>query len=445
MPAPVQDVAAVIVGAGPAGLGAAARLARCGLGPIVVLDREAQPGGLPAQSEHHGFGLRRYKRPLRGFDYAARLASAATRAGVDVRLQTTVLRVTPDRTVLTTSAGGVLGYRARVVILATGCREAPRPLRSAAGTRPAGIYNTAVVHRLLGLLHERPGRRAVVVGSEDVGLMAVRLLERSGTRVAAVIEELPYLLGYRVNLLYSVIPFRVPVLLGHAVVGIVGHRRVEGVDVRALSTGQVTRIPCDTVVFSGRFLPESGLAREAEVALDPRTGGPIVDQHYRTSIPGIFACGNVLHGAESSDTAFDEGVRCGEAAAAYAAGRLADVESVWCEGCGHVAAIVPQRLTPGARGIVRLLVRPDAPLAGVTISARCDGKRIGGAWRPWAMPHRASTVLLRLPLVPRGGRLQIDMRGHIRGPRYASAAPFDALPPQRSGAFQAAQTAGDGG
>jgi len=412
--APVLDVDAVVVGAGPAGLGAATRLMRRRVGRVIVLDREDQPGGLPAQSGHRGFGLLRYKFPLTGGEYAGRLARAANAAGVEVRLGTTALSVSPALEVVAVSPAGLVRYKARTVILATGCRETPRALRAAGGDRPSGIFNTAVVHRLLGAMHELPGRRAVIVGSEDVGLMAVRLFRHAGARVPAVVEELPYLLGYRANYLYSVAPFRVPVLLGHRVVRVIGRRRVEGIEVAPPGGAPVQRIPCDTVVFSGRFVPESALAREAGVALDVRTQGPLVDQHYHTVLPGIFACGNVLHGAESSDVALDEGERAGDAAAAYVSGRLAAGPAVAIHPGAHLAAVVPQRVTLDGRGRARLLVRPDVPLVRVTILATRDARRVARARRLSVVPHRAAKFTLDLEGLNETSRLEVGFAGRVR-------------------------------
>jgi len=418
---PVLEVDAAVVGAGPAGLGAATRLMQRRVGRVVVLDREDQPGGLPAQSGHRGFGLLRYKFPLTGGEYAGRLARAATAASVEVRLGTTVLSVSPSLEVVAVSPAGLVRYKARAVILATGCREMPRALRAAGGDRPSGIFNTAVVHRLLGTLQELPGRRAVIVGSEDVGLMAVRLFRHAGARVLAVVEELPYLLGYRANYLYSVAPFRVPVLLGHRVVRVVGRRRVEGIEVAPPGGAPVRRIPCDTVVFSGRFVPESALARDAGIALDVRTQGPLVDQHYHTVLPGIFACGNLLHGAESSDVALEEGERAGEAAAAHLAGQLAAGPAVAIHPGAHLASVVPQRVTLDDRGPVHLLVRPDVPLVRATVLATRDAHQVGRTRRLSVVPHRAAKLTVSLQGVDGTSRLEVGFAGRVRSFREAAA------------------------
>ena len=413
------DVAVTVVGAGPAGLAAATQLAARGVGRVVVLDREDLPGGLPAQSEHRGFGLRRHMIPLSGRRYAERLVADATRAGAEIRLQCTALRIA-SREVLAVSPQGLERYRCRAVVLATGCREAPWPYRAPAGSRPAGIFNTAVVHRLLTLMRELPGKRVVVVGSEDVGLMAVRLLQVAGARVAAIVDELPYLLGFRMNYLYSVAVFGVPLLLGHRVLRILGRRRVVGIDVApsAPGRGQITHIPCDTVVFSGRFVPESTLALEAGIEMAPETIGPAITQHYQTSAAGVFACGNVLHGAESADVAESEGARAAEAVSRYLAGRLPEEPQVRII-CGPAAAsVIPHRLVLTSGEAVPLLARSDAPRRSAIIAIRAAGQRIAWAWRPWVVPHRATMVRISVPTAGHRGQVEVSIRGKRRGPDF---------------------------
>jgi thioredoxin reductase len=415
----VVDVAVTVVGAGPAGLAAATRLAARGVGRVVVLDREDLPGGLPAQSEHRGFGLRRYMIPVSGHRYAERLVADATRAGVEIRLQCTALRI-GSREVLAVSPQGLERYRCRAVVLASGCREAPWPFRAAAGSRPAGIFNTAVVHRLLTLMRELPGRRVVVVGSEDVGLMAVRLLHLAGARVAAIVEELPYLLGFRANYLYSVAVFGVPLLLGHRVVRILGRRRVAGIDVAPCEPGrgETKHISCDTVVFSGRFVPESTLAFEAGIDIAPETIGPAITQHHQTSAAGVFACGNVLHGAESADVAEHEGARAAVGVASFLAGGLPEQPEVRVI-CGPAAAsVVPHRLVPTSTESVPLLVRSDAPRRNAVIAIRAAGQPIARAWRPWIVPHRGATVRISMPKVGTSGQVEVSVRGKRRGPAF---------------------------
>lgn len=403
----------VVVGAGPAGLGAATRLSELGVSGIVVVDRERLPGGLPAQCDHRGFGVLRYRVPLKGADFAARLARRAQRRGIDLRLETTVLSIGSGPELLLTSPHGVERLQPAAVIVATGCRESPSVGMDILGSRPAGIFNTAVVQRLLHEMRLRPGREAVIYGSEDVGLMAVRQLATRGISVKALVDEAPYLRGYKANYVYSVWPFRVPVYLGHRITAIDGEDRVRAVEMERTADGAAMRIACDCLVLSGRFIPESTVAREAGIELDPRTAGPRVDQYFRTTVPGVFACGNILHGAESSDIALLEGEHTAEAVAGYLKGALADGPRAEVVAGLRVGSVVPQQFVQGGPP-GRLLVRPDTPIVNASVEVSSGGKRIARRWRPWALPHRSLKITIpELDGVP-DGQVHVALAGRVR-------------------------------
>ena len=403
----------VVVGAGPAGLGAAARLGELRVRGIVVVDREAVPGGLPAQCDHRGFGVLRYRMPLKGTDFAARLARRARQSGVDLRLGTTVLSIASGPEILVTSPHGVERLRPAAVVVATGCRESPSAGLGILGPRPAGIFNTAVVQRVLHEMRLRPGREAVIYGSEDVGLMAVRQLAVRGITVKAVVDDAPYLRGYKANYLYSVWPFRVPVFLGHRITAIDGQDRVRAVEIERTADGARVRISCDCLVLSGRFIPESTVAREAGIALDPQTAGPRVDQYFRTTIPGIFACGNILHGAESSDIALLEGERTGQAVAGYIQGALAEGPRADVVAGLRVGSVVPQQFIQGGPP-GQLLVRPDTPMLSASIEVSSGGRRIARRWHPWALPHRSLKITIPTLDGVLDGQVRVTLAGRIR-------------------------------
>ncbi len=425
MAATIREAEVVVIGAGPAGLGAAARLGELGVHDVVVLDRERTPGGLPGQCAHRGFGVMRYRFPLRGVDFAQRLAGRAQRAGAAIESDATVLGIAVAagvresvHGVYATSRAGVVQYQARAIVLATGCRETPRPQRDIVGSRPAGVFNTAVIQRLVhqhGLL---PGGEVVIEGSEDVGLMTVRLLVRSGARVRAIVDEQPHLQGYRLNYLYSVFPFRVPVMLGYRLLAIHGHDRVNSVQLERVSDGTRHTIACDCVVLSGRFVPESTLAREASIPLDPRTGGPVVDQHFQTGMPGIYACGNVLHGAESADVALAEGERAAEAVRAFLRGDLtqdgqAPQRFIGLAPGSGVRSVVPQRLALDGSP-AWLMVRSQSRLAPVRVEVMDDRTVIGTATRLWAVPHRSVKMTVRPPADTLANTFTVRLSGGMR-------------------------------
>ena len=288
------DVA--IVGGGPAGLAAAIELRRLGVASVTVLERESEVGGIARHSEHLGYGTRDLHRVLRGPDYAKRCAAAADRAGVDVRTRTTVIDGLGTGSLRLATNDGEVRLEATAMLLATGTRERPRSARLVPGSRPAGVLTTGSLQQLVALHDQRPGSVAVVIGAEHVSFSAVLTLLDAGCRVAAIVTGLAHHQTYRSLRWATAGRHRVPVRTGVSVAEIVGSPRVTAVK---LSDG--TTIACDTVVFTGEWRPEHELARIAGVRLDEGTGGPAVDASLRTSVPGVFCAGNVVHGAETAD------------------------------------------------------------------------------------------------------------------------------------------------
>jgi NADPH-dependent 2,4-dienoyl-CoA reductase/sulfur reductase-like enzyme len=395
--APPKVVDALVVGAGPAGLTCAAALAEQGISDVVVLDREPEPGGLPAQCEHAGFGLWAFKRLMRGRDFAARLTGRAERARVNVQSNTTVLSVSDSNEVLAVSPGGLVRFRPRALVLATGCRELPRSTLTVAGSRPAGIFNTGTVQRLHTFLHTAPGREAVIVGSDDMSMMAVPSLVAQGARVRAVIEERPYRQGYLGLEWLTLRPRGIPLLVRHRVMEIQGKDRVTGIVVAATDesgalTGKPFTIPCDTVIFSGEFFPENVLARGANIPLDLHTQGPRVDQNFETDVRGIFACGNLIHAADAADHALEDGEHAAHAVFRYLAGREAEPQAVQEIAAGdNVHAVVPQvlRWHDGERAPVRVAVRVNHAQWGVRVRAQSANQVWGRGYALVAKPHRS--------------------------------------------------------
>jgi len=295
------DVA--IVGGGPCGLAAATRLAAAGVGKVVVLEREIEAGGIPRHAHHQGYGLRDLHRVLTGPSYAARWTQLAVDAGAEIRTAIQATGWSASRELELTSPQGRRRLAARAVILATGCRERPRSARLVAGTRPQGVLTTGMLQQLVYLNDEIPGRRAVVVGAEHVSFSALLTLNHGGAKAAAMITSLPHHQTFAALRAGAAIRFRVPLLTRTALTGIYGRRRVEAVELTDLDTGAVRRMQCDLVVFTADWIPDHELAVLADASLDPGTRGPLVDAALRTTRPGIFAAGNLLHGAETADTA----------------------------------------------------------------------------------------------------------------------------------------------
>jgi thioredoxin reductase len=329
----VQRADAAIVGGGPAGLAAATALGRAGAGRVVVLERESEPGGIPRHARHQGFGVRDLHRSLSGPRYAARLAELASAAGAVVVTNTQVTGWSEGGALELTSPRGRTLLEARAVVLATGCRERPRAARLVPGTRPLGVLTTGALQQLVYLLGERPGRRAVVVGAEHVSFSALLTLSHGGARAVAMVTELPRhqtLAAFRAG---AAVRFRVPIFTRTRLTRILGTPRVEEVELTDMVTGETRRVACDLVVFTGDWVPDHELAILGGAALDPGTLGPAVDSGLHTTRDGLFAVGNVLHGAETADVAAISGRRVADSVVRHLAGEPWPVARVPIE-CG---------------------------------------------------------------------------------------------------------------
>jgi thioredoxin reductase len=310
-PGSAEQVDALVVGGGPTGLAAATALARAGVQAVVV-DREPELGGIPRHTDHLGYGMREFHRMLRGPAYARAWVARAERAGAGLRPATTVTGWAggdgdaAGRTVTTTSPAGTRVIRARAILLATGTRERPRTARLVPGTRPVGVLTTGALQQLVALGREAVGRRAVVVGAEHVSFSAVLTLRHAGCGVAAMLTRERRHQSYAA-LRLAATRGTVPVLTRTKLTGIMGRTRVEAVELADLDTGTTRRLECDTVVFTGDWVPDHELARHGGLAIDAGTRGPRVDGGYRASAPGVFAAGNLVHGAETAGVCARDG------------------------------------------------------------------------------------------------------------------------------------------
>ena len=317
----------VIIGGGPAGLSAANAAWEDGCRSICIVERDRELGGILNQCIHNGFGLHYFKEELTGPEYAGRFIEKLKETGVDVRLDAMVLDITADKQVhIVSTSGGYEVLEAKAVVLAMGCRERTRGAIAIPGTRPAGIFTAGAAQRYLNIEGYMVGRRVVILGSGDIGLIMARRMTLEGAKVLACVEVMPYSGGLTRNIVQCLNDFDIPLYLSHTITDIQGKDRVErvivsevGPDRRPIPGTEMT-FDCDTVLLSVGLIPENELSRAAGVEMDPRTNGPKVFENMETSIPGVFACGNVLHVHDLVDFVTAEAARAGKAAAACCAG-----------------------------------------------------------------------------------------------------------------------------
>src|SRR5215211_4915024 len=370
--------AVAIVGGGPAGLAAATDLARQGAGKVTVVEREIEAGGIPRHAHHQGFGMRDFRRLMSGPGYARRWTSLAVEAGADLRLGTQVTGWTPDGALELTGPGGRSRLEAGAVVLATGCRERPRSARLVAGTRPQGVLTTGTLQQLVYLAGAPVGRRAVVVGAEHVSFSALLTLAHGGARAVAMTTELERHQSLALFRLGSAVRFRTPLHTRTRVTAIHGARRVEAVELTDLDSGAIRTIACDLVVFTDDWVPDHELAVLGGAELDPLTRGPAADAALRSTRPGLFAAGNVLHGAETADVAALGGRHVATAVAAHLAGEPWPAGQIPVRCRDRLSWVAPNLVaaSDGPPPRARYLIRAREFLHGARVMVTQDGREL---------------------------------------------------------------------
>ena len=342
----------LVIGAGPAGLAAAHQARQHGASHVVVLERNRELGGILPQCIHNGFGVRVFGSDLTGPEYAGRWIRQAREAEVEFLTGTMVLEIDQRlRVVATSGQYGLIEVHPKALVLAMGCRERSRGALAIPGTRPSGVYTAGTAQRMVNMEGYMPGERVVILGSGDIGMIMARRLTIEGARVMAMLEILPYVSGLRRNLVQCIRDFDIPLHLCTTVAEVKGRERLQAVVTSRVDekwrpiAGSERMIPCDTLLLSVGLIPENELSRMSGVAIDPSTGGPFVDGRNATSLPGIFAAGNVVHVYDLVDDVTESALRAGRYAAEYACrGRPQLSRAVQLEAGDNVHHVVPQRL-----------------------------------------------------------------------------------------------------
>ncbi len=390
-----SDVDVLVIGAGPAGLGAAIKAKENGAREVLVIERDFEPGGILNQCIHNGFGLQYFSQELTGPEYAGRFIRKASRSDVEIQTDTMVLAVNPSREVITSSRHfGLQLFRAKSVVLAMGCRERTRDAIQIYGTRPAGILTAGTAQRFTNIEGFLPGKKVVVLGSGDIGLIMARRMKLEGCEVRGVFELLPYTNGLSRNVVQCLNDFSIPLYLQETVTEVLGKDRLEGVKTIKVDKkqsplpGTERFVPCDTLLLSVGLIPENELSRKAGIKIDPLTGGPVVNQDRMTNIPGIFACGNVTQVHDLADDVTVESEIAGTAAARFRKGNLQGKELSVEAGRG-IRYVVPQRIDVSEikkENPLIFFMRAEVPTRQVKIIFTQEGEEKFGETLPFIKP-----------------------------------------------------------
>jgi NADPH-dependent 2,4-dienoyl-CoA reductase/sulfur reductase-like enzyme len=394
----------VVIGGGPAGLAAAAKVYDNGIEDVMILERDFELGGILPQCIHNGFGLHHFGEELTGPEYSQRFENDVEERDIEVKLNTMVLDVTADKKVFAMNKDqGAMEIQAKAVILAMGCRERTAGAIGIPGTRPAGVLTAGTAQRFTNIEGYVPGEKVVILGSGDIGLIMARRMRLEGADVKAVCEILPYTGGLTRNVVQCLEDYDIPLMLNHTVTKIIGNDRLEAVEITEVDenmkpipeTSEI--VEADTLLLSVGLIPENELSKKAEVVLDDRTGGPIVNEGRETNIDGIFACGNVLHVHDLVDWVTEESEIAGDWAAKYISGEYKRAkQKIDVKAGENVAYVIPQsiELEAESRKRIPLYMRVSTPLTAIDIELYADGEKLYSFSEPFGKPGEMISVPL---------------------------------------------------
>ena len=411
----------VIIGGGPAGLSAAVAARKNGTESILILERDKELGGILNQCIHNGFGLHTFQEELTGPEYAGRFITQVIELGIKYKLHTMVMDISADKVITAMNReDGMFQIQAKAVILAMGCRERSRGALNIPGYRPAGIFSAGTAQRLVNIEGYLPGRKVVILGSGDIGLIMARRMTLEGAEVQVVAELMPYSGGLKRNIVQCLDDFGIPLKLSHTVIDIKGKERVEGITLAEVDKsgkpipGTEEEYECDTLLLSVGLIPENEISRGMGVELNPVTSGPRVNESLETNMEGVFACGNVLHVHDLVDFVATEAEEAGIHAAKYIQADTGDAgETIIVENGDGAGAVCPQMIHRiPKQDKVALMFRPRNKFRDVTVSAESDGTVIAAKKLIAVTP--GEMIRLEIPadkLAQAGGSITVSLKG----------------------------------
>lgn len=391
----------VIIGGGPAGLAAAVSAYDAGVNNLLIIEREKRLGGILNQCIHNGFGLTRFKESLTGPEYAYKFIKEVLERKISVYTETTVLSLTKDKQITAiNSEKGVFTINAKAVVLAMGCRERSKGALNIPGSRPAGIYSAGTAQKYVNIMGYMPGKEIVILGSGDIGLIMARRMTLEGAKVKAVCEIMPYSSGLKRNIEQCLNDFDIPLYLSHTITKIEGKDRVAAVEISKVDEnrlpipGTEIRFDCDTVLFSVGLIPENELTKGAGISLAPDTKGALVYENRETDVPGIFACGNVLHVHDLVDFVSEEAELTGKAVYEYLTNGEPERDNIAVEKGVNVGYVLPQKVNKNKKGTVKLFFRVRKEMKNPTVKVFSGDNIIFERKKKSAAPGEMESVIL---------------------------------------------------
>jgi NADPH-dependent 2,4-dienoyl-CoA reductase/sulfur reductase-like enzyme len=404
----------VIIGGGPAGLAAAVQLRRKGIEDIVIVEREQQLGGILRQCIHDGFGLTRFQQTISGPEYSQKFIDVVEELNIDYLTGATVIDLTPDKKVIVASPTGLIEYQARTIVLAMGCRERTRGAISIPGTRPAGIYNAGVAQSYINLHNIMVGKKVIILGSGDIGMIMARRLTLEGATVKAVFEVQPYPSGLPRNIEQCLNDYGIPLYLSHTITNIKGQARLEGITVAQVDEkmqpipGTEQDYDCDTLILSVGLIPENELSLACGAELDSRTKGAIVDEHYQTSVAGVFAAGNVLQVHDLVDFVSLEAEGLADSVAEYIKKGVLAPCPIHITTDTQISHTVPQRVS--GKQDFKISLRVKKPCHDCKIEVRQQGSVIKMVTMKKAIPAQMIQITIACAAVKSTDNIEVIVR-----------------------------------